>query len=163
MNLAMNLHLCAAVSTNTYLHLLPRSNEPFIGIYFLFFFFHNIFSHFSIHRLTKTQDRGRKIFQARRKKMKLSTGILALVAAICVTPAVSHGIPGDHITEVNSEAEYDAIIEEEHRRLSEAHANLRARVLQETGNADSLPILADYYGGEPGFYHSVGTLCFVLL
>jgi hypothetical protein len=46
--------------------------------------------------------------------MKLSAGILALVTAIYGTPAVSHGIPGDHITMVNSEAEYDAIIEEEH-------------------------------------------------
>jgi hypothetical protein len=94
--------------------------------------------------------------------MKLSTGILALMAAICVAPAVSHGIPSDHITQVNSEAEYDAILEEEHRRLSEGNANLRARVLQETGTEDSLPILADYYGGEPGFYHSVGTLFYVL-
>jgi hypothetical protein len=95
--------------------------------------------------------------------MKLSTGFLALVAAICVSPAVSHGIPSDHITQVKSEAEYDAILNEEHRRLSEANANLRTRVLQETGTEDSLPILAEYYGGAPGFYHSVGTLYCVML
>jgi hypothetical protein len=94
--------------------------------------------------------------------MKLASSILTLVAAIYVTPVVSHGIPSDHITQVNSEAEYDAILDEEHRRLSEANANLRTRVLQETGTEDSLPILADYYGGEPGFYHSVGTLCYLV-
>jgi hypothetical protein len=89
--------------------------------------------------------------------MKLSTGILALVAAISAVPVFSHGIPSDHITQVKSEAEYDTILKEEHRRLSELNANLRTRVLQETGTEDSLPILAEYYGGEPGFYHSVGT------
>jgi hypothetical protein len=89
--------------------------------------------------------------------MKFSTGILALVATMSASHAVSHGIPSDHITQVKSEAEYDAILNEEHRRLSELNANLRTRVLQETGTEDSLPILAEYYGGEPGFYHSVGT------
>jgi hypothetical protein len=80
--------------------------------------------------------------------MKISTGIFALVAAVCITTAVYHGIPHED----------DEIVAKEHRSLSEAHANLRARILQETGTDDSQlqPILADYFGGEPGFYHGVG-------
>lgn len=90
--------------------------------------------------------------------VKISTILALVVAAVGTTPVIPHGIPHDHILTVNTQAEYDEIVAEEHRRLSEAHSNLRARILQETGTTDSQPILADYFGGEPGFYHGVGKL-----
>ena len=38
-----------------------------------------------------------------------------------------------------------------------ANSDLRDRVLREEGLEDSMHILADYFGGEPGFYHGVAS------
>ena len=45
----------------------------------------------------------------------------------------------------------------EHEHDKETSRTIRERLLQEAGVEDSEPILADYFGGEPGFYHGLAS------
>jgi hypothetical protein len=45
----------------------------------------------------------------------------------------------------------------EYRAQKVADRGLRQRMLQQQKLADSLPILADQFGGKPGFYHGVAS------
>lgn len=48
-------------------------------------------------------------------------------------------------------------LEHNQSAVKEANANLRQRMLQNSGYPDSQHILADHFGGMPGFYHGVAS------